>query len=71
MAQANPIQVQNYLRGAQYPASREHLLECARQENAPQEVMEALESISDREYQSPADLSLEFRDDASGDDSEE
>lgn len=71
MAHANPIQIQNYLGGAQYPASRAHLLECARQENAPQEVMEALSGIADREYQSPADLALEFREEASADDLED
>lgn len=45
----NPIEVQRHLKGVTYPATREELLDAARDEDAPPEVEEALEGLSDEE----------------------
>ena len=51
---ANPIEIQRHLKGVDYPAERDELLEVARGENAPQDVIEALESLpEDEEFDGP------------------
>jgi len=42
---ANPIGVQKYLKGANYPARKEDLVMTARGNKAPREVLEALERL--------------------------
>jgi hypothetical protein len=54
---ANPIEIQRHLKGVDYPADRSELLDTARSENAPPEVVEALESLpEDEEYEGPDDV---------------
>ncbi len=53
MAQPEFIKVQKSLSGVSYPASRRDLVEHARQQNADQDVLQALESMPDREYDGP------------------
>jgi hypothetical protein len=53
MAQAEPIKVQKFLAGVDYPASKQDLIEHARQHNADPDVIEALEQLPDREYNGP------------------
>ncbi|MFN8593237.1 MAG: DUF2795 domain-containing protein [Thermomicrobiales bacterium] len=53
----NPIQIQTYLKGVDYPAGKTDLLGRAEQEGADEEVRRALESLPDREFQSPAEVS--------------
>jgi hypothetical protein len=47
------IEVQKYLSGMDYPASKEQLVEHARQQGAPQDVLEELTSIPEEEYDGP------------------
>ena len=56
MAEPNPIDVQRYLGGVDYPASKETLVETARGGGADDEVLDALESLPDRDYDSPTDV---------------
>jgi hypothetical protein len=54
---ANPIEIQRHLKGVDYPAERDELLEVARGENAPQDVIEALESLpEDEEFDGPDEV---------------
>jgi hypothetical protein len=51
----NPTEVQKALKGADYPASREELIELARENEAPDEVVDELEdNLEDDEYENPA-----------------
>ena len=50
---ANPIQVQKYLKGVDYPCSKRDLVEKARQEGADQNVLGTLERIPERTYHGP------------------
>ena len=56
---ANPtfIEVQKYLGGVDYPADRDTLLDHARQQGAPDEVVDALRSIDERTYDGPSAIS--------------
>jgi hypothetical protein len=51
---ANPIDIQRHLKGVDYPADRSELVETARSEDAPPEVVEALASLpEDEEFEGP------------------
>jgi hypothetical protein len=50
----NPIQVQQYLKGIQYPADKGHLIKHAEANKAPGEVMETIKNLPERDYISPA-----------------
>ncbi len=56
----NPIQVQKYLKGVNYPASRRDLIETARREGADQNVIATLERIPDRTYDGPTGVAREI-----------
>jgi hypothetical protein len=53
----NPIQIQKFLGGVDYPASREALLSSAKDSGADNNVIQALEAIPDKEYDSPTAVS--------------
>jgi hypothetical protein len=53
----NPIQMQKYLKGVDYPARKEDLLATAEEQGADEEVRATLDRLPDREYETPADVS--------------
>jgi hypothetical protein len=53
----NPIQIQKYLKGVDYPASKRDLLMNAEREGADEDIRATLEQLSDEEYESPAEVS--------------
>lgn len=53
----NPIQVQKFLGGVDYPATRETLLSHAKDSGADSTVLDALGNIPDKEYDSPTAVS--------------
>jgi hypothetical protein len=52
----NPIEVQRHLKDVSYPATREELLEAARDEDAPPEVEEALEELPEEQFDGPDEV---------------
>jgi hypothetical protein len=56
----NPIQMQKFLGGIEYPASRDQLVEHARSKGADDAVLEGLQAIPDREYNGPNAVSQAF-----------
>lgn len=54
---ANPIQIQKFLKGVDYPATKDELRERARANEADDEVLGTLDALPDERYDSPADLS--------------
>ena len=54
-----PVDVQKYLAGVDYPATKQDLIDIASDNDAPQEVIEALSAIDEKEYGSVADVSKE------------
>lgn len=57
MAKVNPIQVQKFLSGIDYPASKQDLVQKARQEGADQDVIATLEKMPGDRFNSPNDVS--------------
>ncbi|APX02230.1 MULTISPECIES: DUF2795 domain-containing protein [Arthrobacter] len=53
----NPIQIQKFLGGIDYPASKETLISRAKESGADSNVLDALQNIPDKEYDSPTDVS--------------
>ncbi len=43
----NPISVQKHLKGADYPADRDDLIAVAQSNDAPEDVMDALQALSE------------------------
>jgi predicted outer membrane protein len=60
MPHANPIQIQKYLKGVDYPASKDQLLENARKLGADENICASLEQLPDDQFQTPAEVSQAF-----------
>jgi len=56
----SPFRVQKYLAGMRYPARKRDVLARAGTRGADAEILRALESIEDREYDSPVSLAREI-----------
>jgi hypothetical protein len=61
MAHANPIQIQKYLKGVDYPADKATLINTARKQGADESVCASLEQLPDEQFQTPADVSEAFK----------
>jgi hypothetical protein len=57
MAKANPIQVQKFLSGMDYPANKDELVDHAKSKGADENIMQTLEQLPDEDYETPADVS--------------
>lgn len=57
MAKVNPIELQKHLKGVDYPARKEELIQHAQQQGADEKVREILEQLPDEEYETPAEVS--------------
>ena len=57
MAKVNPIEIQKHLKGVDYPARKEELIQHAQQQGADEKVREILEQLPDEEYETPAEVS--------------
>ena len=56
----NPIQVQKFLGGMDYPVSKDTILKTAKDSGADQPVLDALGNIPDRRYDGPNAISHEL-----------
>ena len=54
------IEVQKYLKGVDYPCTLQQLIDAATENGAPDEVLDALGSLPDREYDGPTGVSEEI-----------
>lgn len=52
----NPIQVQKYLKGVDYPCSKDQLVEKAKEEGADVNVISTLQKMPDQNFNSPNDV---------------
>jgi hypothetical protein len=57
MAKANPIQVQKFLSGMDYPAGKDELVDHAKKQGADDNIMQTLEQLPDENFETPADVS--------------
>ncbi len=56
----NPVQVQKFLKGIDYPCSKQDLLKTAKNESADQRVMDILNQLPNKQYQKPTDVTKEI-----------
>jgi Protein of unknown function (DUF2795) len=57
MAKVNPVQLQKYLKGVNYPASKQQLIDRAKQQGADEKAISALEQLPDQEFGTPTEVS--------------
>jgi Protein of unknown function (DUF2795) len=53
----NPIQIQKFLGGMDYPVSKDTILQTAKKQGADEQVLDALGNIPDQEYDAPTAVS--------------
>ena len=53
----NPIQVQKYLSGIDYPASKDDIVQAAQDNGADDNVLNALRGLPDQTFDAPTDIS--------------
>ena len=53
----NPIQVQKFLGGIDYPASKKDIVKTAEDQGADDNVLDALRGIEDKSYDAPTAVS--------------
>ncbi|HEY0530106.1 MAG TPA: DUF2795 domain-containing protein [Actinoplanes sp.] len=56
----NPIQLQKYLGGVDYPTDKQTLVKTAKDQGADDDVIQTLESLPFDRYNSPNDVSEAF-----------
>ena len=57
MASVNPIQLEKYLKGVDYPAKKNDLIKRAEQNGADQRVLDTLKQLPDRTFDGPSGVS--------------
>lgn len=58
MGGQSPSNIAHYLKGIDFPATKQELMDYAEDNNAPEEVLEVLQQMPDQEYYSMSDLML-------------
>jgi uncharacterized protein DUF2795 len=57
----SPINVTHHLKGIHFPAKKPDLIQHAKQNGAPSEVMQAIEAMPDQNYETMADVMKGFK----------
>jgi hypothetical protein len=52
----SPANVQKYLRDVEYPASKEDLLQQAKRNSAPQEILDTIERLPEDQFGGPQEV---------------
>jgi hypothetical protein len=52
----SPSNVQSYLAGINYPATKDDLIEAAKNNGAPKEIMEVIKGFDEDEYGGPQEV---------------
>ena len=56
---ASPAAIERYIKGIKFPANTKQILEQAKNNNAPEDVMKVLKKFKDHDYGSPIDVAKE------------
>ncbi len=57
MAKVNPIQVQKFLGGLDYPVAKKDLVKHAREHGADESLVSTLDRLPEQKFETPADVS--------------
>lgn len=60
MSKPNPVQMQRFLSGVDYPANRDELVERARSNGADDAVLSGLQALPDRSFDGPNAVSQAY-----------
>ncbi|WP_290051776.1 DUF2795 domain-containing protein [Amycolatopsis solani] len=60
MSKPNPIELQKYLSGVDYPAKRDDLVRAAERNGAGKDVLDTVRKLPDRTYEGPSGVSKEI-----------
>ena len=52
----NPVEVQLHLAGLDYPAMKDEVIAQAEQNDAPQDVIEALQALGEEQFEDPSEV---------------
>ncbi len=58
----SPANVQKYLKGVDYPAKKQQLVETAKKNGAPQEVVQVIQQFPNQEFGGPQDVMKAYGD---------
>ena len=53
---SNPIDIQRYLSGIEYPATKDDVISMAEDNDAPDEVIEELQSVTEEQFDGPEEV---------------
>lgn len=56
MANMNPIQVEKYMKGVDYPASKEDLLNAAKRNGAEKQICDMIQNLPNQRFEKPTDI---------------
>jgi hypothetical protein len=56
MGGESPANVQKYLKGVDYPVKKRQLVEQAKKNDAPKEIVDLLQKFPDQEFDGPQDV---------------
>lgn len=57
MSKINPIELQKSLKGVDYPANKDDVVNAAERNGADDEIVDALRTLSEDTFETPADVS--------------
>lgn len=57
MVRVSPAQVEKSIKGIKFPASKQELIQQAESNNANDDVLNILENVPDKQFNSPVDIS--------------
>jgi hypothetical protein len=60
MANFNPIEIEKCIKGVQFPADKQDIINKARENRAREDVMRMLEQLPDQEYRRPTEITEEL-----------
>ncbi len=52
----NPIEVQKHLKGVNYPASKEEIVQAAERNDAPEQILDELRSLGTNQFDGPDEV---------------
>lgn len=52
----NPTEIQRYLKGVDYPATKDDLISTADNNDAPDEVIETLQALTEEQFDGPEEV---------------
>lgn len=60
MATITPAQVEKYLKGMEFPGHKDDLVQKARENRAPQQVIDIISRLPEKEYTKPTEITKEI-----------